>query len=169
MKRTVMLFSVIGCMVLTGCETFEQFALKKPTARIHAVQFGEISLNSAQLIFDVEVDNPYSVALPLTGLDYVLSSGNTPLLAGKTELHTSIPAKGKQSMPLPVTVNYLEMFKSARDIRPGTTIPYRAGVNLSMDAPVLGALTLPLNKEGELALPNASGADILNLLNRLKR
>ena len=148
---------------------WSNLVLSRPTARITGVQFADASLSSAQLVFDVEVDNPYPVALPLTNLNYSLSSGTSSLLAGNAKPATSIPARSKQSVSLPVTVNYLEIFKSLKGITPGTTIPYKAGLDLSVDTPGLGPLTLPLKKEGQLALPKVSGSDIINLLNSMQK
>jgi LEA14-like dessication related protein len=170
MNTKLSLISVsLLCLALAGCETLQNFSMAKPTARITGVQFADASLSSAQLVFDVEVDNPYTIALPLTNLDYTLSSGDSSLLAGNAKLQTSIPAKGSQAVSLPVTVNYLEMFKSLKGITPGTTIPYKAGLGLSVETPGLGPLTLPLKKEGRLALPKVSGTDVLNVLDALRK
>jgi LEA14-like dessication related protein len=169
MRKIASISTLTVCLLLVGCQTLQELGFNKPTARINRVQFGEVNLNSAQLLFDVEVENPYAVPLPLTNLDYTLSSGNNSLLAGNAPLQSSIPANSKQIVSLPVTVNYLEMLKSLKDIKPGTTIPYKAGVGLSVDTPVLGLLTLPLKKEGELALPKVSGTDIINIWDTIKK
>lgn len=168
-RRVSIVSALLLCLLVTGCETLDQLGFSKPTARIQGVQFGDVNLNSAQLVFDVEVDNPYPVALPLTNLDYTLASGQTSLLAGNSKLQSSIPAKSKQALSLPVTVNYLEMLKSLQGIKPGTTIPYKAGLNLSVDTKAVGPLTLPLTKEGQLALPKVSGTDVLNIWNTIKQ
>ncbi len=47
-------------------------------------------------------------------------------------------------------MDILEAFKG---IKPGTDIPYEAKVNLSVDAPALGLIQLPLNRSGELSVP----------------
>jgi LEA14-like dessication related protein len=164
-----MVLVLIVCLIMTGCSTLEQLGFNKPTARITGVQFADASLSSAKLVFDVEVDNPYPVALPLTNLNYSLASGDVSLFSGNAKPATSIPAKSTQSLSLPVTVNYLEIFRSLKGITPGTTIPYKAGLDLSVDTPGLGPLTLPLKKEGQLALPKVSGADVINIINAMQK
>ncbi|MCE5186545.1 MAG: LEA type 2 family protein [Planctomycetaceae bacterium] len=166
--RTAIVLVSSVCFLFFGCSTLEQLGLSRPTAHITGVQFADASLSSAHLVFDVKVDNPYAVPLPLTNLNYSLSSGTTSLLSGNAKPQTSIPAKSKQSVSLPVTVNYLDIFKSVKDIRPGMTIPYKAGLDLSVNTPSVGPLTLPLKKEGQLALPQVSGSGIIDMLNTMK-
>jgi LEA14-like dessication related protein len=142
--------------------------LQKPTARMTGLKFQDVKLNSATLLFDVEVDNPYPVALPLMNLDYGLSSGAEPFLNGSAELQTTVPAKSKKIVSLPTNINYLDMLKALKGIKPGSKIPYKADLGLSVDAPTLGLMRLPLKKEGEIVLPTASDVDVKYLWNIIK-
>ena len=166
--KLVALTGLLLALICSGCETLQGFNFSKPTAQITGIQFGDASLNSAQLLFDVEINNPYAVSLPLTNLDYNLSSGAETFLKGDAKLQSSIPANSKKTVSLPVNVNYLELFKSLKNIKPGTIIPYKAGVGLSVDTPGLGPMTLPLKKEGNLSLPEVTGTDIMNIWNTVK-
>jgi len=151
-----------------GCESLNSLLVVKPTAEVTGVSFGQVSLTSAQLLFDVNVSNPYTVPMPLTNLDYTLASGVETFLSGKAALDGEIPAKSTKSLSLPVTVNYLELLKSLKTIKPGTAIPYKAGVGLSMDAPGFGLMRLPLTREGELSLPTVPGMDVNTIWNMIK-
>ena len=160
---------VLATFFLTSCETMNQvFDLQKPTARMTGLKFQDVKLDSATLLFDIEVDNPYPVALPLTNLDYGLSSGAEPFLNGNAELQTTVPAKSKKTVSLPANINYLDMLKALKGIRPGSKIPYKADLGLSVDAPALGLMRLPLKKEGEIVLPTASDVDVKNIWNIIK-
>lgn len=167
MKTTIAVLTVV-LFLCGGCESLDALLINKPTAQITGVSLAEASSTSAQLLFDVDIRNPYTVPLPLTNLDYTLTSGSETFLAGKAKLQRTIPAASKQAVSLPVTVNYLELLKSLKTIKPGTTIPYKAGVGLSFDAPGLGPLTLPLKKEGQLTLPTVSGKDVNTIWNLMK-
>ena len=152
---------VLAAFFLTGCEEVSRLLdLQKPTARIAGLSFEDVKLDSATLLFDIEVDNPYPVALPLTNLDYGLSSGVEPLLTGSAGLQTTVPAKSKKIVSLPASINYLDMLKALKGIRPGSKIPYKADLGLSVDTPALGLLRLPLKKEGQIVLPTASDIDV---------
>ena len=141
--------------LLSGCETLEQaLNLRKPDASLKGLKFGDVSLKSATLIFDVEVKNPYPVALPLVNIDYGLTSGSNKLFSGEASIESSIPARSSKVLSLPVSVSYLDIFNAFKGIKPGSKIPYKAGLGISMDTPALGILRLPLEKNGELAVPS---------------
>jgi LEA14-like dessication related protein len=170
--KAVLVLSILPILVTAGCEPVQQLlgGVPKPTARLAGMQFGDIDLKAATLLFDVEIDNPYTVALPLLNLDYAVASGQTPLFEGKADTQTVIPAKGKQSVSLPVKIGYMDFLNALaelKDVRPGSSIPYTADVGLSFNTEALGPLRLPLKKTGQVAIPELPKAsDWKSILNR---
>ena len=145
-----------------GCDALQQaMQLQKPTAALKGVAFQDVTLQSAQLLFNVEIDNPYPVDLPLLDLDYNLVSNAEPFLNGTAKLDAVIPPKGSGVVALPVQIRYLDLVNAAKQFKPGTQIPYDATVGLSVDTPV-GPLRLPLKREGTLAIPNLSDLSEIN-------
>ena len=70
------------------------FGDAQPQARVTRVDLRDLSLDGLTLRFDIEVENPYGVALPLLGLDYALASRGTRFLSGNAETEGSVPARG---------------------------------------------------------------------------
>ena len=168
-KRYIVWIAVLLSVFFVGCETMQHaLSLAKPTARMTGLNFQDVNLDSATLLFDVEVDNPYSVPLPLLNLDYDLSSGAQPFLTGSADLQTTVPAKSKKTVSLPAKINYLDMLKALKGIRPGSKIPYEADLGLSVDAPALGLIRLPLKKQGQVDLPTVSDTNIKNIWDVIK-
>lgn len=158
-------------VLLGGCGTLNSLMqYEKPTANLTGVSFGDVSLDEVQLLFDVEVDNPYALALPLLNIDYDLQSDGRPLLNGKADLATTIPAKSAKVVTLPVSFKYTDLLNaiiSLKDVRPGSQIPYTAKVGIGLDSPVVGNIRLPLTKEGMLDVPtieDVAGTDWKKLL-----
>jgi LEA14-like dessication related protein len=150
----IFVFGLCCFLMFAGCESIQQvMKVKKPTASLKAVGFENITLKSATLLFDVEIQNPYPVALPLLNMDYALATGTNKLLSGKADLQTTVAAHDKKVVSLPATISYLELAKAFLGIRPGSKIPYQADVGLSVDTQALGQIRLPLNKTGELSVP----------------
>jgi LEA14-like dessication related protein len=165
----MILLPVILGIWMSGCETIQQVLdTKKPTASLTGLGFDDVSLESATLIFNVEIDNPYPVALPLTNMDYGLSTGGSPFLSGSAAVAGTVPAESKKIVSLPAKINYMDMLKALKGVRPGTKIPYKADIGLSVDTPALGVLKLPLKKEGELDLPRLSEIDTADIWNIIK-
>ena len=172
MKKMHTVAALTGLMFLfSGCQTLDSLMqYEKPTATLAGVSFGEVSLNQAELLFNVDVKNPYALDLPLLNVDYDLQSGGQPLLNGKADVATTIPAKSSRAVTLPVSFKYLDLLNamtSMKDVRPGSQIPYTAKVGLGLDSPIVGTMRLPLTKEGTLNVPTVeemAGADWKEIL-----
>ena len=168
-KRNLFFIWVLMTACVAGCETIQEtLNLRRPTARLTGLKIEDVKLDSATLLFDVEIDNHYPVALPLSNFDYSLSSGAEKFLSGSAKSQAAVPAKSSTTVSLPATINYIEMLKALKGVRPGSKIPYGAELGLSVDTPALGVIRLPLRKEGELVLPSISGADINDIWNIIK-
>jgi LEA14-like dessication related protein len=144
---------VVSFVFCAGCDTLNALGLRKPTASLQGLKFQDVSLDSATLLFDVEVDNPYAVALPLLNMDYGLTSNNNPLFSGSADVQSTIPANAKKVVSLPAKIKYLDLVKAFKDFKPGSAIPYKADGGLSFDTPAIGKLRLPISKEGQLFVP----------------
>ena len=142
----------------TGCGI-----LDKPSAEILGVRLQDVSLTDATMLFDVKVDNPYAVPLPLSNVDYALSSLGQQFLTGKADVQGSVPAGGSKDLAVPVRISFLELIRAVKGARPGSAIPYKADLGLSVDMPVTGPLRVPMSRQGELSIPSAP-----DLLDRLK-
>ena len=143
-----MLFAAVLSLV-SGCGT--------PTGKIVGVKTGDVSAKSATLIFDVEVTNPYAVALPLSGADYALSTEGQQFMSGEADIQSIIPAGESKVLPLPVKVQFLELFQTAKGVRGKSEIPYTADIGLFVKPPAINKLRLPMQKKGTLKLPTTQG------------
>ncbi len=155
--------TVMGMAVgVCGCAAMDSLVkgMEKPTARIVGVKISELRLESAVLGFEVEVSNPYSVALPLTNVEYGLASGGAAFLSGKAEAAGAVPAKGSKVISMPAKVEFVKLIETVKGIRPGAVVPYEASVRLSVDAPGVGPVSLPLSKSGELPVPVAPSIEL---------
>ena len=146
---------------LAGCKVVQDYlGSRKPSARVVNARLADLSLESATMLFDVEVENPYSLPLPLVNVDYALASRDKSFLSGRVDLEGTVPAQGKRTIALPAKVAYTGLLEVLKDVRPGSVIPYTANFGLSVDAPALGPLRLPLRKEGELPIPKVPEVEI---------
>jgi LEA14-like dessication related protein/precorrin-6B methylase 2 len=152
-KKYLILSLTLAAAFFAGCETSRKVA---PTAQMMGLKFEDVKRGSVTLLFDVEINNPYAVGLPLTNLNYVLTSGTNTFLQGSAELQTTVPASSKEIVSLPAKVNYKNMLKALKDASPGSKIPYKVELELSVNTPTSGLIKLPtFGGEGELVLPKA--------------
>jgi len=159
-RRASLLFFGMAAVLLVGCASVEEsLSLKKPTAQLVGVQFKEANLYGATIAFDVQVVNHYPVELPLVRFSYALSSRGQRFLASSSELAIKIPVGGSQTVSLPARIDYVKALQALGGVRPGATIPYEAQLDLVVDTPRLGTITLPLGRAGEITLPSVPGID----------
>jgi len=139
---------------LSGCGALEDYVkVRRPGAEVVGASFRDIGLESATVVFDVAVENPYSAPLPLTAVDYALSSEGRRFLSGEAEPGGTIPAGTTRTVEIPARVTSASLYETLRSVRPGGVIPYPAELGLSADAPLLGPIRIPLVKQGEFPVP----------------
>jgi LEA14-like dessication related protein len=153
--------SVAGCssVMQTLQDTFEQ----RPTAKVTATRLSDIDLRSVTMQFDIEVDNPYSFDLPLLNLDFGLSTNGQDFLDGTSEVGGTVPAQGKRTIALPVRVDLVGLIDTVKGLRPGQVIPYDAELGLKVEVTGMGPMRLPLQKSGELPIPDVPSVEVSSL------
>jgi len=152
--------------LFSGCETSPEVQhFDKPTARMVSLRFQDVKLSYASLLFYVEIDNPYPADLPLVRLRYSLTSGGNTFLTATAVRSVTVQPNRREVVLLPDEINYLRLLKSLNS-RPGSTIPYKAILRLSVDAPNLGLIELSSEKEGWLVLPNAPEINVEDTIHR---
>jgi LEA14-like dessication related protein len=150
--------AAVGLSGLTGCAM-----IQKPTAEIVGVSVQNMGLDQATMLFNVKVDNPYGVALPLGNLDYALSSQGQRFLSGTAADLGTVPAGASKTLEVPVQLSYIELIRAVKEVRPGSTVPYQADLGLSMELPMMGSHRVPMSRDGQLTVPTTS-----SLLDRVR-
>jgi LEA14-like dessication related protein len=146
----------IFALLAGGCSNLQQ-----PTASFRSMKLDNIDANGFTMNFDIELQNPNDVELPLSAADYRLNLGDVEILQGKAKPDGMLPAKGSRNVTLPVSVTYENLLAAEKFIRQsGGNVPFRldGGLNLGEGLPIVGnSLRVPLKYEGELRL-----AELLN-------
>ena len=160
--RLIFVFFALLC--LASCASIAEPLNKlldsapKPSAFVKNGRVSNLTADALTLTLDVEVENPYAVALPLTAMDYAFSfSGQrnvAPLLKGMMDSPGSIPAKDSKVLQVPVQVGYQELLNAVKGLKPGMVAVYKADLNLLADMPPRREpLRLPISYRGEVPVP----------------
>ncbi len=161
LASALLTFAVLG----TACESAREMLANapKPTAEIIGVAFKDIDLSGLTLAFDVEVSNPYSVALPVAAMDLALASRGSQFLKADSPDQGTISANGKRTFPLIAKVSFAGLLSVLQSVRPGAVVPYTADAGISVDAPAVGRLRLPVHHDGELPVPTAPDVHVQSI------
>lgn len=131
----------------------ETVGFGKPTADVTGIRISRINLEKADLVLDVLIKNPNPIPIPLVDINYSVESDGRKLVSGMIPDAGTIRARGSETVKIPVCLIYDDIKKTYDDIKPGSIIPYRIKVDLIVDVPVFGRLTLPLEKSGKIPVP----------------
>ncbi|KAM7266488.1 hypothetical protein ACFE04_004385 [Oxalis oulophora] len=132
----------------------------KPTADVAGIHISSINLEKAEIIVDVLIKNPNSIPVPLIDINYLIESDGRKLVSGLILDAGTIHAHCEETVKIPVSLIYNDIKKTYHDINPGSIIPYKVKLDLIVDVPVFGRLTLPLEKNGEIPVPYKPIIDI---------
>ncbi|CAN1248100.1 Desiccation protectant protein Lea14 homolog [Linum perenne] len=138
----------------------EAIGFGKPSADVIAIHLPCINLHKADIIVDVLIKNPNPVPIPLIDINYLIDSDGRKLVSGLIPDAGTIHAHGEETVKIPLTLIYDDIKSTYADIQPGSIIPYRIKVDLIVDVPVFGRLTLPLQKTGEIPVPYKPDVDL---------
>ena len=144
---------VLTAAFFAGCEATRDIQYdREPAAHLEAMRFGSVELDYATLLFDVEIDNPYRVGLPVQRLRYALISDGRTFLTATAFDNVTVPPNTKKVLTLSDQVTYARLLR-ALDGEPGSTIPFKAELTLSLDAPGSEWINLHAENEGNIVLP----------------
>lgn len=138
----------------------ETVGFGKPTADVTAIHIDSIDLKRADLVVDILVANPNPIPIPLVDINYLIESTGRKLISGKIPDAGTIHAHGSETIKVPVTLIYDDIKSTYNDIQPGSVIPYKVRVELIVDLPVFGNITLPMEKNGEIPVPYKPEIDL---------
>jgi precorrin-6B methylase 2/LEA14-like dessication related protein len=147
--------SILTAAFFAGCETTRDIQYdREPTVRLEAMRFGGVDLDYATLLFDVEIDNPYPVSVSLQRLLYALGSEGRTFLTGTALDNVTVPPNTKKVLTLSDEVIYARLLKALKS-EPGSTIPFKTELTLSLDVPRSGWINLQAENEGKILLPES--------------
>jgi LEA14-like dessication related protein len=135
---------------LTGCALYQNLA-HPPKVRLDDVQLTGASLAGADLVFHFQVDNPNSRGMVLDGIGYKLRLNGKPMLEGRHDEHVEIAA-GQSAVELPMTVGYSDLLRLIRGLASSSRPTYDLDAEFRFAVPVLGSVTVPLTRRGEIPL-----------------
>jgi LEA14-like dessication related protein len=143
------LFSVL-VLILSGCALYQNLA-HPPKVSLQNVQLAGVSLAGADLVFHFQVDNPNSRGMVLDGIGYKLRLNGKPMLEGRHDEKIEIAA-GPSAVELPMTVAYSDLWRILRGLAANSKPVYDLDAEFRFAVPVLGDVTVPLTRRGEIPL-----------------
>jgi len=133
--------------------------VKLPGIRIQNLEVENLSLSSADLVLNMEFDNPNAFGILVNSFDYSLSINGDQWAGGKALQNLNISEDGVTRMEIPISLNITEIGISAyRLLTDSGDLNYQLNgtFDLGTDHPMLGRTNFNLNRSGTLPLNSSN-------------
>lgn len=155
-RRALSLFAAcLGPLLLAACATLN--GLDTPP-RVSLVRFEpvEIQLLEQRYLATVRIQNPNSVDLPISGMDYAISINDSQFADGVSNQQVTIPAYGEETLEVSVTSTLAGLLDQLQRFSTGDgKVRYRIAGKLAISGIPTG---VPFEREGEVDLRIAPAA-----------
>lgn len=131
--------------------------INTPTITIKNLEVENISLTKADLVLNMEFDNPNAFGIYINNFDYDLTINGDRWAEGTALGNTSISEKGTSQLEIPITLNITKMGMSAYRLLAGSqALHYRLNGNFSLGTthPLLNQTNFTINRNGKVSLPD---------------
>ena len=143
-----MRLAALACLAaVSGCSLF-MHSIEKPTAEVRDVTMTSAGLGGVSGALALDVMNPNGFGVPLSGIDWQLSIGNTRAVTGSVQLSQEIPAKGIAPVTTSLAVGTMDAITVARVMASGAR-DYRIDVHLHF-ATRVGQVDVDVTHTGQL-------------------
>lgn len=139
---------ILISLSLMACSALEKH-VRKPTVTLGETELSSVSLQTANLVFNVNIHNPNPIGLPLKGLSYEIIVDNKSVAGGQDTQSPRIPAKNSANLALPLALHFKQIYGSLRNLSKHKKLNYRLQGSLDF-----GFFTIPLRHTGSIDLPS---------------
>lgn len=136
------------------------FTFGKPDADVKGLHIIHLSTEVADIVVDVLITNPNPVPIPLVDIEYLIETNGEKLVSGLIKDAGTIHAHGSELINIPVKIDFKEITETFDELNPGQIVKYKLRVTLIIDIPVIGRISIPLEKDGEIPIPQKPDVDL---------
>lgn len=98
------------CLALSACSSGGIKGIAEtPTVQVHKVEMGNFNLSGGSAVFVLNITNPNSFPIPLTGFDYGLRLNGIEVANGVKNERITIGAKQSQKLEVPLSLSFSNM------------------------------------------------------------
>lgn len=135
-------------MVLSACSSNGIKGIAEtPTVQVHKVEMGKFSLSGGSAVFVLNITNPNSFPVPLTGFDYGLRLNGIEVANGIKEQRVTIGAKQSQKFEVPLSLSFSNMVNMLPNLLKSRKVDYALGGSLHFPG-----IKIPFQRTGATAL-----------------
>ncbi len=154
MASRQMTLVLAGLALVSGCSS-----LQRPEIRAVRPHITGIDLQGVGLSFDVDIHNPYPIAIRAPRFQYGVDIEAVEFIKSEAPVEVDVPAGRDGTATLPARVEYLQLWRTYQALADATEVKYRLRGTIPISA--LGQThELPLSYEGKFPVFRVPGVDV---------
>lgn len=143
---------IMSVILLGSCSLINEINVKKPEVSFIGAKLTGLSFDVADMLFDLKIRNPNPVGLTMSGFGYdFLINGNSFLKGDKNDT-LSIDSGGESTIQLPLSLEYSSIYGAFKSLKDQDSSMYQINCSFAFNLPVLGDVSVPVSKSGELPM-----------------
>ncbi len=111
------IFLILTVLLVATCASLTSFINKRPEVKIKDFDIKAISFKDVDLLFNIQISNPYPVGIKLNRVKFKVDIENKQLFSTVTPKGFQIKAGGTATTPLDVNLIYMKIIKIIRDYK----------------------------------------------------
>lgn len=154
-RSLILVLLVLGVSACSGVNALRQI-VDPPRVSLSGVKLVSAGLLEQRYLLSLRVQNPNSVAIPVSGLDYRVDLGGSEFARGVSASSFSLPANGEDLVEIEVSTNLLESARHVYNLLKNgeDSVDYSLSGNVKVDLPFVKSL--PFSRTGEVDLRGLS-------------
>lgn len=142
------IITVYFTLFLSACSSAGIKGLvEQPTIQVHKVEMGNFNLSGGSATFVLDIQNPNSFAIPLSGLDYGLRLNGIQVAQGIKEQRVTIGARQSQKLEIPLQFSFSNMVNMLPGLLRNRSLNYDLGGSIH-----LPWFKIPFNRSGSTSI-----------------
>jgi len=124
---------------------------KLPRVSLKNVSVADFSLTGASVICAIDLKNPNSFAMNMSGLSYSIALDGKKLAEGIAENVSPMNEKGSTVIKVPIRMNFFELGRSAYRMLKKSSSDYELKGEMKFSLPQAGEKSFPFQKSGRVS------------------
>lgn len=153
--RFVVDLPIIGNYAIPVTKTGELPVPKVPEIRVKGIQVKNLGLRAAELVAQVEIENPNAFSLAFSDFDYQLNVNRQEWGQGNIRQGGSIPEKSSGTVDIPLKLDLMRMGQTAYKLlsnKQPLEYQLKGGITLDTGIEMLRNYSMPVDISGKAAL-----------------
>jgi LEA14-like dessication related protein len=150
-KRTVPFFLILTPVLALSVACATLTSLERPEIRAVRPRITGIDFQGLNLVFDIDVNNPYPVSIRTPRFRYGIDIEGSKLFDSEAASNIDLPAMRVGTVPVPVRLSYSDLLSMHQEVSGLPEVDYR--LHGALIFPVLGrSFELPVSHNGTVPI-----------------